>query len=78
MAADSTCFPKRTALCHVKGYAIQGDLVEVNDQDGVGLYYFPNDAVLGDAWEAYLTPAEARSAREVAELARRYYRALRE
>lgn len=77
MATVSTGFPKRTALCHVKGYAIQGELVEADDQDGVGLYYFPNDAMLGDAWEAYLTPEEARSAREVAELARRYYRALR-
>ena len=77
MVSDSTGFPKRTVLCHVNGYAIQGELVEADDQDGVGLYYFPNDAVLGDAWEAYLTPEEARSAREVAELARRYYRALR-
>ena len=77
MSTGSAGFPQSTATCHVKGYAIQGTLVSADDQDGVGLYYFPNDAALGDAWEAYLTPEEARSAREIAELARRYYRGLR-
>ena len=77
MVSDSTGFPKRTALCHVNGYAIQGVFVHDATAQGVGLYYFPNDAVLGDAWEAYLTPEEARSAREIAALARENYRALR-
>ena len=76
MATGSAGFPKRTATCHVRSYAISGELVEVDERNGTGLYYFPNDAVLGDAWEAHLTPEEARSAREIAALARENYRGL--
>ena len=76
MASGSVRLPQRTATCNVKGYAIDGELVEVDERNGTGLYYFPNDAVLGDAWEAHLTPSEARSAREIAALARENYRGL--
>jgi hypothetical protein len=70
-------FPKRTATCHVKGFAIEGTLVEVEERTGAGLYHFPDDAVLGDAWDAWLTPEEALSASEIAALARHHYRGLR-
>lgn len=70
-------FPKRTATAHVKGYPISGTLMSADPRDGLGLYYFPNDAILGGAWEAYLTLEEARSAREIGILARRRYRGLR-
>lgn len=71
-------FPKRTATCQVNGYKISGELIEVDETNGLAPYCFPNDAVLGDGWEAWLTPEEARSAREVGALARDNYRAFRE
>ena len=75
MPADG--FPKRTATCQVYGYKISGDLVEVDEENGLALYYFPNDAVLGDAWEEWLTPEVARSPLVIGALARDNYRALR-
>lgn len=73
-------FPTFTASARVKGYTIYGTLIEGNEEEknGVALYYFPNDAVLGDAWEVVLAPEEARSAKTIGALARKNYRALRQ
>ena len=76
MPADD--FPKRTAPGRVKGFKITGELIEVDAKNGLALYHFPNDAVLGDAWEVWLTPLDARSPREIGALARDNYRAFRE
>jgi len=70
-------FPQQTATARVHGYAISGRLVELDQRNGLGLYYFSDDAVLGDGWDAWLTPEDARSAREVAALARIRYRRFR-
>ena len=71
-------FPKRTATGRVRGYEIRGELIEVDEKNGLPLYYFPNDAALGDAWEAWLTPPDGRSEPEIGALARDNYRAFRQ
>jgi hypothetical protein len=66
-------FPNETVTVKVGGYPVRGSLVKIDQKNTLGLYYFPDDAILGDGWDTWLSPQDARSAETVKELVRTSY-----